>query len=640
MRYREFELGPALAGARGAVFLGHDESRGLPVALRRFERGDPPLAPEALPPLPFPGTPQRNLARTLAIHVHDGEVVVVSELALGPTLDALVAGRGQPPAVVAGLVAKALEGLVALHREGRAHGRLHPGNLILDVDQGCLRLVDLCAVLFRGVPSGRDPRKGYARPGLEVPSPQGDVYAVGRIAEALLRGGEPLGAWSPIGAFGDADRPRARLGEWIERCQSLDPGEGFSDAAAALDAIRLLGEGAQQAVAQVRAGSWALARRRALRAIARSREGLPGARPSVQLLSQALSSQRATFLWQRVAFGACAAVALSGWLARRPRAAEAGAEAAGSPAAWSDGACVEAARPQPVGKAGLGTVELTGAARLAIDGCPVPLSGAGAKLALSPGTHQLRALVAEAVAHPGPPSAPGTASPGRVVDTSFAVGAGSQRLALDGLPVATKTDAAGAEEVARELASLESTPAPVPPSSGDPIGSAALDAVAARALAVARSAGRPEIADSLPDDLALDLDALRAAGDRLEVVGGGWDAKLDRAARDAMREDGSTIEPKLLEATRLVGAVRIFANEGGGDLERERAVLSRLGQWDGPRLDRAVAQTLSRPELAACRKSLEPAAEDVAELSRRAILDAREAADQWVASGAATSGSR
>ncbi|MHB1844855.1 MAG: protein kinase family protein [Deltaproteobacteria bacterium] len=608
MRYRDLEVGPSLSGRLGDVFLGYDPAQGLPLALRRFSLA---RLPEALPVLPLPAAPSRHLARALALHSGPGEVVSVSELALGPTLDSLLASGPQPPSVVAGLAAQALEGLVALHAAGLAHGRIHPGNLVLDVDQGCLRIVDLCAGLLLGLPRGRDGRKIYARPGLEAPTPEGDVYAVGRVAEALLRGGDPLGAWSPLG-LAAARRPRSGAGQsdrfeaWVGRCQALGPADRFADAAAALAALQALGEGSQQAVAQVRAGRWAGARRRALRALARFRAAAPSAPPGVEALSQAVSSLRAAGLWRGVAFGAAMAFGLSLLLASRPRSSEADDGTAG----WSEDACLDAARSKPV-TSGAAEVDIVGTrgAKLAIDGCPVRLTAEPTRVALAPGRHVAR-----------------VALPDRTAGTTFELRPkGSVRLSLPDLPVATRRDDDGAHDLVRELSALTPEMAPVPPDSMEPAGSAALDGFAARALALARAARRPELSPALEDDLALTLDGLWAAGERLASSAGGCDAAVEKRAREALSGLAPSIDPKTLAATGALAASRLFEGLGDRGAEREREVLSGLGLWDGPLLERAVADVVGREDVARCRDELAPAAQEVDGLAERAVVLAQEA---------------
>ncbi|HUB09919.1 MAG TPA: hypothetical protein VMB50_23145 [Myxococcales bacterium] len=309
MIWRGLSVGPVLARD---VRVGLERTTRVPVALRWFAAAPP----ASLPPLPWPPEPQVNVARLLRVEPSGGGVVLVSELALGPSLDLLLASP-QPASVVAGLCLQMLAGLEALHAAGRAHGRLHPGNLVLDLRAGCLRIQDVYASAVEGVPRSGDARTLFVPPGRAgEPSAASDVYSVGRVAEALLRGGAPLLHWAPLP---DARDPATvRLGSWISRCQSLDPREAFSGAAEARKALRELGAEGEQTLAHVRPGSWILARRRAERALGAwaRRADRDAAGPAD--FADVVSSLRATAVWRRLGAAACGALLLSGALAARP----------------------------------------------------------------------------------------------------------------------------------------------------------------------------------------------------------------------------------------------------------------------------------------------------------------------------------
>lgn len=198
MLWRGIEVGPQLSRGEHETRIGLDARSGATLHLRWFRNA--PAALE-LPAPPWPPQAAPNLARPLRLERCVGGVLVGSELALGPTLELLL-GTPQPLAVVAGLLAQLLAGLEVIHGAGRTHGRLHPGNLVLDVNAGCLRIVDLWAGELEGVPRGADPRKVYVRPGTAQRDvvPGDNLYSAGRIAEALVRGGMPLGRWSALEA--------------------------------------------------------------------------------------------------------------------------------------------------------------------------------------------------------------------------------------------------------------------------------------------------------------------------------------------------------------------------------------------------------------------------------------------------------
>jgi hypothetical protein len=600
--WRGIEIGPRLARGEREVWVGLDARSGATLHLRWFRNAPASLE---LPETPWPAEAAASLARPLRLERSGSGVLVGSELALGPTLELLL-GTPQPVAVVAGLLSQLLAGLEVMHGAGRAHGRIHPGNLVLDVNSSCLRLVDLWASALEGVPRGADPRKLYIRPGAaqREPGPGDDVYAAGRVAEALLRGGAPLGAWAPLVPSPGEPRDRfARLSSWIERCQTLDAAKAFGSSADALAALKSLGEEGEQSVAQVRSGGWVAARRRAERAMARWRLSRPVPRQGPEEFEELLSSLRATWLWRRIGMAAGGAVVLSALVASKPHLPSAlGGE-------WSDDACLEEVRPKLLSAGespapGAVALELQGPAgsSLAIDGCPLVLPAeATLRAAVAPGRHELRAK-----------------APAGVVAESILAGPGEPKLAIDRLPLATQDGTAGAKVVEGELKQvLAEVVSGAAPSGVDSLKLAFLNPAVAAVLEIdARGvADVPAVRASLPDDLALALDALRAAAHRFEITERPCTERLEQLTTAALQVRQPEAPPATHHAATLLAALRL-GDEAG---RNEGALRHQLGVVESPMLNATVDQVVGDAELKRCAEGLKAPSKTLAELTEHCL---------------------
>ncbi len=651
MRWRDFAVGPLLArrSPTGEVRLAVDLRSGATVALRFFLSG-----PRSLPAAPFPAGPAGSLARLLRVESSAGSVAVASELALGPTVEHLLLSA-QPAPVAAGVAAQALRGLASLHAAGRAHGRLHPGNLILDVQTREVRVVDLAAFAVLGPTAGADPRKAYRPPGAASrdPEPRDDVYAVGQIAEALLRGGPPLGAWAPLSVPAQS----SSFVGWMRRCQGLGREPAFATAAEALDAIQALDAAATSGVARLRPGPWVAFRRRAERTIARWKaRGLPARASSADLLDF-LSSLRAASLWRGLALSAAGSVVLAAIFA---------APAAPTAAAtFPEDGCVDAARaaaltrasPPPAGTVAI-EISAPPEAALALDGCPV--EAGTTRLAAGPGPHELRArwedrVVAETIDGLGPfdlaktkPSPP--ADVRGSVETRPSISApsrgplapplspreeGPSRANLPKGSNPPSRRARGKEEVGEPviaasdriiaaLAAAVQSPPEVDPSA--PWTAALVAREAAAVLAIARGpAAAPAARAALPDDLALVLDGLRAASVRMSATSGPCAADLARKTAAVLAVRRPDAPAPLREAVAALAAVRIVAAERaaapGPDtgVAEERAIRDALGVEDSPLLDAAADEVTADPAARACAVKLSAPATDIATLADRAV---------------------
>ncbi len=607
MRWRGLEVGPVLCSGKGGEIRVGLEAGAVPVALRWFPASH--AGDLGLPSLPFPPQPAPNVSRVLRVERSGAGVVVASELALGPTIELLLS-TPQPPPVVAGVSAQLLAALEALHAQGRAHGRVHPGNLVLDVHAATIRLVDVCATSIEGVAAGDDPRKAYRPPGAlgRPPTAADDVYGAGRVAEALLRGGPPLGGWDVL-AVPETEAPvrpgAVALVRWIHRCQGLGPEASFATASEALAALRALGEPSDRGVAHVRLGPWVTARRRAERTLARWRVAPRREAEAPAEYPELLSSLRAAALWKRLGFAAAGAALVSALVASSPH-----VEGPAARASWPEDGCVEAARPAVLGQtapapAGGVVLELLAPAGtpVAVDGCPLSFPAGGSlRLAVSPGTHELRAK-------------PGASTVARGVTPGLP-------WKLAGLRAAPASSEA-AKHVQEALVALPSRSAPPRNDPGDPWRAGLLDPLAAGALTLAQtSAAAPGTRAALPDSLALVLDGLRAAGDRV--------AHAERPCTDQLRKKVAEVlavrQPQagdaVREAVAALAAARLEDGEGRAEVGAERAIRRETAVPESPMLAAAVDDVAADDALRRCVETLNAPAEDVTSLAQRAVSEA------------------
>ena len=228
-RYRLVRPVPAATdGDEGpaVLWLAHDDVLARPVAAKVLAAGGRRGAATARPFLQAAAV-LGALSHPVLARVYDaaveerpaergaGEVdvaYVISEWVDGPSLAEQLAEQGAyDPAEAAELVEQLAEGLTAAHARGLAHGRLHPGNVLL-TRSGAVKLTDLgtSEVLpDRAVPAQR----------ATDPAPQAaDVRDLAAIAYALLTARWPATATpQPAGgvplapAVRDTGRARGRL---------------------------------------------------------------------------------------------------------------------------------------------------------------------------------------------------------------------------------------------------------------------------------------------------------------------------------------------------------------------------------------------------------------------------------------------
>jgi serine/threonine protein kinase len=189
---------PLGSGAFGEVHLAWDSVDGRWVAVKRFtgqdELGLLRMVIESRIRVSHP-----NLVRTLAFRLVDDRAWLITELARGGSLRALVARTGALPwAWVVEAVDQILAALTALHATGVVHRDLKPANLLLgsvgaraphlligDFGIATWRTVSMTGI---GAAIGTP---GYLAPEYldgRQPSPATDLFAVGVLAAELLAG--------------------------------------------------------------------------------------------------------------------------------------------------------------------------------------------------------------------------------------------------------------------------------------------------------------------------------------------------------------------------------------------------------------------------------------------------------------------
>ena len=194
-------------GAIGTVWRALDTATGTRVAvkvLRPESATQPDLVDrflteaEILAELDHP-----SVVRVLDLVPGLGGYALVLELVKGTDLRHRLRADGPlPPAVAADVVAQVADALAYLHSRGIAHGDVKPGNLLVPVDGGPVRLADFGVAQRVAVPKpvGRartwalHATPEYVAPELVAGAPAGpasDVYALGIVLYELLSGRTP-----------------------------------------------------------------------------------------------------------------------------------------------------------------------------------------------------------------------------------------------------------------------------------------------------------------------------------------------------------------------------------------------------------------------------------------------------------------
>jgi hypothetical protein len=245
-------------GSSGQVWRARQLSSGRAVALKRIAVTDPAAYRDAqgeaalLSNLAHP-----HLIRLHELHVVEGAVVLVVDLAAGGSLTALLARRGRLSAgEVVTVLAPIAAALAYAHTEGVIHGDVAPGNIVLTAD-GRPLLSDLGVARIIGDQAAVRTTAGYVDPAVAagaLPSPASDVFMLGAVAfhaltgSTLWRGTDvaaTLAAAANAGRAGNDDPGvdrSARLAELppaladvLERALAIQPAQRCTAAELALD---------------------------------------------------------------------------------------------------------------------------------------------------------------------------------------------------------------------------------------------------------------------------------------------------------------------------------------------------------------------------------------------------------------------
>jgi hypothetical protein len=207
------------------------------------------------------------------------------------------------------------------------------------------------------------------------------------------------------------------------------------------------------------------------------------------------------------------------------------------------------------------------------------------------------------------------------VAESFPVGASPAKIVLGELP-RPAADAAAAKEVAARLKRILETlaggaqPEVAVPAGADPMELAFLSPTVAAVLAADPAGPSASGARAaLPDDLALELDALRAASSRFRSAAAPCRERLDAVATTALAVRQPGARATVREAVDVLAALRIGGEGGRSEVD----VRSQLGIDESPMLDAAVDQVASDEELKRCVAPLGGAAAGLLELAERCL---------------------
>ncbi len=246
---------PLGSGAFGEVHLSWDTQSGEWVALKRFtgqdELGLLRFVIESRIRVSHP-----HLVRTLAFRLVDDRAWLVTELARGGSVRALMARTGALPwGWVAELVDQVLSALVALHATGVVHRDLKPANLLLR-DGGTgrphLLVADFGIATWRTVSmtgvGAAIGTPGYLAPEYldgQQPAPATDVFALGVLAAELLAGSRlvhysnatPVLSATWHDTLPVPDEVPTQLAAVLRRMADPDPRRRYADGTEARDAL-------------------------------------------------------------------------------------------------------------------------------------------------------------------------------------------------------------------------------------------------------------------------------------------------------------------------------------------------------------------------------------------------------------------
>ncbi|MEV0561147.1 protein kinase [Dactylosporangium sp. NPDC050588] len=227
-------------GAIGAVWRAYDEQTGQWVAVKVM-RAEAAEVPELVDGFLGEAELLAGLDHPSVIRVHNlitgkGLLAIAMELVGGPDLRRRLRADGPlPPAAAAEVVAQVADALAYVHAAGIVHGDVKPGNLLVPLDGGPVRLADFGVARRLDQPAGpTHATPEYVAPEVVaggLPSPASDVYALGVVLFELICGRSPYRGGSPNDVLRrHADcvpvpPPGMPAALWpiIEGCMELDP---------------------------------------------------------------------------------------------------------------------------------------------------------------------------------------------------------------------------------------------------------------------------------------------------------------------------------------------------------------------------------------------------------------------------------
>ncbi|MEV4136436.1 protein kinase [Dactylosporangium sp. NPDC049742] len=227
-------------GAIGAVWRAYDEQTGRWVAVKVM-RAEAAEVPELVDGFLGEAELLAGLDHPSVIRVHNlitgkGLLAIAMELVGGPDLRRRLRADGPlPPAAAAEVVAQVADALAYVHAAGIVHGDVKPGNLLVPLDGGPVRLADFGVARRLDQPAGpTHATPEYVAPEVVaggLPSPASDVYALGVVLFELICGRSPYRGGSPNDVLRrHADcvpvpPPGMPAALWpiIEGCMELDP---------------------------------------------------------------------------------------------------------------------------------------------------------------------------------------------------------------------------------------------------------------------------------------------------------------------------------------------------------------------------------------------------------------------------------
>jgi serine/threonine-protein kinase len=165
-----------------------------------------------------------------------GTLAIVMELVAGLDLRRRLRADGPlPPAVAAEVVAQVADALAYVHGNGIVHGDVKPGNMLVPLDGGPVKLADFGVARRLDRPAGAThATPEYVAPEVvagATPSPAADVYALGVVLFELVCGRSPFRGGSPTEVLRrhaecvavPAPGMPAALWPVIEACMAHDP---------------------------------------------------------------------------------------------------------------------------------------------------------------------------------------------------------------------------------------------------------------------------------------------------------------------------------------------------------------------------------------------------------------------------------